>query len=235
MTRSRASRNGSRTIRRAAVLASLVVVITACDKHQGDANLENDKVVVPASVPTEYAHLRPLFWSWLYGDGGTTLYCNERFEQQPGKGFNIEHVMPMAWVVKALGCGSRKLCRATNQHFNTIESDLHNLFPARTAVNQARSSYAFGMIEGESHAFENCDFEVSHPRRIIEPAPLARGEIARAVLYMEQAYGVEVFPKQRQLLLEWDRLDPVSQDERRRNDLIEQLQGRRNPFIDDVD
>lgn len=243
----RARPNGRSAIRPTIALAALVLTITACDKQSADLSRKNDsgaesdaqvigaKEHEPVTAPTNYRRLRPLFWSRLYRDGGTTLYCNERFEQQRGKGFNIEHVMPMAWVVKALGCGSRKLCRATNQRFNVIESDLHNLYPTLTALNDARASYAFGTIEGESYAFDNCEFEVSHQHRIVEPAPAARGEIARAVLYMEQTYGVEVFARQRRLLLEWDRLDPISAEELRRNDVIERLQGRRNPFIDNAD
>jgi deoxyribonuclease-1 len=42
-------------------------------------------------------------------------------------------------------------------------------------------------------------------------------------------------PVEKQLLarvLEWNRNDPPSKDEIRRNDIIEKLQGTRNPFID---
>ena len=37
------------------------------------------------------------------------------------------------------------------------------------------------------------------------------------------------------VLIRWNRQDPVNQTERRRNNKIEQLQGTRNPFIDDPD
>lgn len=225
-------------------LAGLILLIAACEKQAGDQNPQRDanadsvqqvprgtKEQQPESASTDYRSLRPLFWSQLYGGGGNTLYCNKRFEQR-GKGFNIEHVMPMSWVVNALGCASRKQCRSTNKRFNEIESDLHNLFPSLTALNNARSSYAFGVIEGEPRSFGDCDFEVNHQRKIVEPTPAVRGEIARAVLYMEQTYGVEIFEKQRRLLMQWDSRHPATAQERSRNDRIEALQGRRNTFID---
>ena len=45
--------------------------------------------------------------------------------------------------------------------------------------------------------------------------------------YFTSLYAEEVFLKQ------WHRDDPVDQDEIRRNEKIYQIQGNRNPFIDD--
>lgn len=237
---------GQNRLRAITLILWLALGATGCeplpDQTSSDATTETKTNTAPASAPnhdksestaTSYRTLRPLFWSQLYGEGGTTLYCNERFESERGKGFNIEHVMPMAWVVKTLDCGSRKLCRKSSPRFNEIESDLHNLFPTRTLLNDARSAYAFGMVEGESRHYGDCDFEIDHQRQVVEPAPGIRGEIARAMLYMERSYGIEIFEAQRRLLRQWANDDPVSAEERRRNDRIEALQGRRNLLIDE--
>ena len=43
---------------------------------------------------------------------------------------------------------SREQCRATSTSFNFMEADLHNLYPAISFVNQARSNFLFDDIPG---------------------------------------------------------------------------------------
>lgn len=180
-----------------------------------------------------YEQARALFWKELYSGGGHTLYCRERFGAGYNPGINIEHVFPMAWVTNALECGRRKQCRAVSERFNLIEADLHNLYPSRSDVNDARGAMSFGEIPGERRWRGGCDFEVDERERIVEPRPGARGNIARAMFYMKDAYGMVIFRRLGERLKQWHRNDPVSAHERRRNDVIEQLQGTRNKYIDD--
>jgi len=86
------------------------------------------------------------------------------------------------------------------------------------------------MIEGEDWRYENCDFERYHD--ITEPRLIARGNIARAIFYMHTQYGVPVEKDMLDELKRWNRLDPPSNQEMLRNNLIEELQGNRNKFID---
>lgn len=181
----------------------------------------------------DYEAARYLLWSAVYAQGGETLYCGRRFGRNKGRGINVEHVLPMSWVTNALKCGTRTQCRENSKRFNLIEADLHNLFPARTDINDERSSYRFGIIEGEQRRYGKCDFEVDRRGRMAEPRPAARGEIARAMFYMSECYGITIFSKFGRLLKQWHGVDPVSAEERRRNDAIEKLQGTRNRFIDD--
>jgi len=181
----------------------------------------------------DYEEARRVFWSRLYAEGGETLYCGRRFDGPGGSGINVEHVFPMSWVTRALDCGSRQQCRLDSERFRRIEADLHNLWPARTDVNDARGAFAFGEVRGEIWPFRGCDFEVDERRRVVEPRPASRGEIARSMFYMSQEYGLRVFPRQGRELQAWHREDPPSDWERRRNDLIQQIQGNRNRFIDD--
>jgi len=180
----------------------------------------------------DYEQARKLFWRHLYDDGGETLYCGKRLGSGYNAGVNIEHVFPMAWVTNALRCGRRKECRETSDRFNQIEADLHNLFPARTDVNDARGAMRFGIIPGEKRWQGQCDFEVDEGRRVVEPRPAARGEIARAMFYMRDAYGLIIFDRLGAHLKAWHRQDPVSARERQRNDAIEKIQGTRNRYID---
>lgn len=138
----------------------------------------------------------------------------------------------MSWVTHALKCGRRRQCRETSARFNRIEADLHNLYPARTDLNDARSSFRFGAIGGERREYGHCDFEVDERKRVVEPRPASRGEIARAMFYMHDEYGMTIFTKQGRLLKQWHRQDPPSRHERWRNDVIQRIQGTRNPYID---
>lgn len=181
----------------------------------------------------DYFEVLPLFWQQVYAAGGETLYCGDRFGPHAGRDINVEHVYPMSWALRPAGCSSRDQCRQSSRWFNRIEADMHNLYPARIDINKARGSFPFGMIKGEARSFGQCDFELDRKRRMVEPRPAARGNIARAMFYMMDSYGLKIYLRQAQLLLQWHREDPPDQQERERNDLIEKLQGTRNRFIDD--
>jgi len=180
----------------------------------------------------DYEEARSLFWRKLYNHGGQTLYCERRFGAGYNPGINVEHVFPMSWVTNHLKCGRRKQCRETSEEFNRVEADLHNLYPSRSDVNDARGAMRFGEIPGERKWSGGCDFEVDERSRVVEPAPASRGEIARAMFYMQDAYGLVIFRKQGEMLKQWHRQDPVSAHERQRNDAIEKIQGNRNKYID---
>jgi deoxyribonuclease-1 len=185
--------------------------------------------------PVDYQTIRPLFWSQLYANGGQSLYCGQRFSGSSHRGLNVEHVFPMSWATKALRCGARKQCRGRSEMFNRIEADLHNLYPSRTDVNQDRSSFRFAIIPGEARVYgQNCDFEVDQRDRVVEPAPMVRGDIARSMFYMAYEYrdqGLKIFSKQAKLLASWHKADPPDDLERKRNAQIRQLQGNQNLFI----
>ena len=56
------------------------------------------------------------------------------------------------------------------------------------------------------------------------------------MFYMAYQYkdvGLKLFDKQSALLIKWHQNDPPSNAERRRNRVVEKIQGNRNPFIDD--
>ncbi len=183
----------------------------------------------------DYEEARHLFWSELYKKGGKTLYCGQPFSPRHRRGVNIEHVFPMSWATRALDCGRRKQCRENDQRFNHLEADLHNLYPARKDINDARASFRFGDVGGERRDFGQCNFEIDERRRVVEPRPVSRGEIARSMFYMHTAYGMTIFTKLGRTLQRWHREDPPSKHEQYRNDVIERLQGTRNPFIDQPD
>lgn len=181
----------------------------------------------------DYFEVLPLFWGQVYTEGGETLYCRQSFGRRAGRNINIEHVYPMSWAMRSAGCRSRDACRRSNRRFNQIESDMHNLYPALKEINKTRGSAPFGMIKGEARRFGQCDFELDPKKRIVEPVPVSRGNIARAMFYMQDSYGLRIFKRQAEMLQRWHLEDPPDAEEQRRNEIIEKLQGTRNRFIDD--
>lgn len=215
---------------------SLFIIVSLGGCSADTSNKSNRASNTNHQAIKDYKTARPLVWNKLYRNNGKTLYCQQPFNSQQRRGFNVEHVFPMSWATNGLNCGTRKQCRAKSTQFNLIEADLHNLYPAREDVNKDRSSYRFGEVRGESrHYGKACDFEVSQRARVAEPAPSQRGEVARAMFYMAYTYkdqGLILFKKQADLLEKWHRSDPPNAEERRRNDVIERIQGNRNIFID---
>ena len=195
-------------------------------------------MLVAAGATAEQARLEnyfeaiPIFWQEVYPDGGETLYCGEHFGARKDRSFNIEHVYPMAWAMKAEGCRERNQCRHSSKRFNRMESDMHNFYPARKDINKIRGSFPFGTIRGEERRYGKCDFEFDARKRVVEPRPASRGNIARSMFYMKDTYGLKIYSRQGQLLQRWNRDDPPDDQERQRNNLIEKLQGTRNRFID---
>lgn len=182
------------------------------------------------AVSAGYIDTVPTFWRNLYPEGGRGLYCGKRFGEYDRR-YNIEHVFPMGWVARQLKCGDRKQCRRRSKLFNQIESDMHNMYPARKDLNRLRGSYAYGIIKGERWVEPGCDFEIDDRHRRAEPRPAVRGDIARAMLYMADRYHLNLFKRQRDLMLKWNQQDPPDREELRRNRIIKRLQGNGNPWI----
>lgn len=120
--------------------------------------------------------------------------------------WNREHVWPKAngWF-KDSGAGS----------------DLHHIRPEDPDVNNKRGNIKFGT--GSSY---------------FEPVDEAKGDVARIIFYLltrysqSDSYGVTKVAQSMTLLLEWNELDPVDKLEIQRNNVAENIQGNRNPFID---
>ncbi|MDX1518472.1 MAG: endonuclease [Gammaproteobacteria bacterium] len=176
-----------------------------------------------------------IFWRDLYSQGGWSLYCGFRFDGngRTGSGghVRIDHIYPMTRMLKKVNCDSRQQCRESgNRLFIEMEADLHNLYPVWWEIASTNSDSSFGELPGEEWRFDNCDYE--RKLGVIEPRPIARGNIARAILYMHAKYGVELDRKTFVLMKKWNLEDPPSKQEKSRNNIIESIQGNRNPYID---
>lgn len=174
------------------------------------------------------------FWDRLYAQGGETIYCGAPFSGRNTAGglpLNIEHALPQSKIQRPAGKG-----------------DLHNLWPSIVMVNSARSNHTLvPNIPGENWAFVQhsdaelraCDFEVQTFKQasgaritVVEPREAARGPLARSILHMAMAYQVRLGAQERATYIDWHKRYPVTAEEEQRNDMIEALQGTRNPLID---
>ncbi len=153
-----------------------------------------------------------------------------------------EHSVPKSWWK-----------RNGDVEYTPAYSDLWNLYPSNGAANQAKLNYSFGPCQ--TATFDNGVSKVGSPKngygggssRVFEPADEYKGDFARSMFYMACVYPdinwvinymfrKESYPTltnwAMNMLLQWAREDKVSQKEIDRNNLVEQYQGNRNPFVD---
>lgn len=163
------------------------------------------------------------------------VYCEQdfdktRFHGGPGpapgvvpdpKVINTEHT----WPQSRFGGVSRDFQK----------SDLHHLFPSDTQMNSNRGNSPFGEVVKATVALK-CPISTAGANKdgdfVFEPPVGHRGNVARALFYFAVRYKLHIDPTQERALRKWHEQDPVTDQDRERNDEIEALQGNRNPFID---
>lgn len=150
--------------------------------------------------------------------------------------YNREHSFPKSWFNDA----------------SPMYTDLNHIFPTDGYVNNRRGNYAFGETDSPSWTSQNGSkvgpsSVAGFSGTVFEPIDEYKGDFARAHLYMAVRYYQEdsswpgsdmtdgAQPKEWALdmLLQWHENDPVSNKETDRNNEVYDLQGNRNPFIDD--
>jgi deoxyribonuclease-1 len=188
-----------------------------------------------------------------------TIYCNAAFDAKKNviapEGFTskthikrskrveFEHIVPAQnfgqtfkeWREghpecvnrKAKAFKGRKCAEKINHEYRYMQADMYNLYAAIGSVNALRSNYNFQMLPGEKSDFGSCEMIIDS--RKAQPPESSRGKIARAYMYMEQAYPRYKMSKaQRKLMSAWDKQFPISKEECRRSKQIEKSQGNEN-------
>lgn len=182
-------------------------------------------------------------WWEMYSDEMCLIREGQNaFQSFSGYRMQREHSVPKSWW-KLNG----------DVEYTPAYSDMWNLYPSNGAANQAKLNYPFGPCQ--STTFDNGVSKVGTPKngygggssRVFEPADQYKGDFARSFFYMACVYDdinwvinymfrretyPTLVPWAMNMLLQWARQDPVSQKEIDRNNLVEQYQGNRNPFVD---
>ena len=136
---------------------------------------------------------------------------------------NAEHVWPQSYFKSAL----------------PMVADLHHLMPTLSTPNGRRANLKFARVSKATYSTSSGS---KLGKEGFEPDNFVKGNVARALFYFIVRYGDRnirqgmdyntFWTKNVPMLLEWNRQDPPDANERRRNSLVEDFQGNRNPFID---
>lgn len=151
-------------------------------------------------------------------------------------GMNAEHAYPQS---KGTAAGNAR-------------SDMHHLYPARIAVNEARGSVPYAEIPDTqtekwfvgtqtltSIPAQNKDGYSEFRANAFEPRELVKGDIARSIFYINTMYRSQTnaadpnfFEQQRMTLCQWHKQDPADATELRKTWRIARYQdGKPNPFV----
>lgn len=153
---------------------------------------------------------------------------------------DIEHIFPKSWW---------------GGEINEAYQDLHHLVPADYSANRSKSNLPPGIVE--TAGFDNGSFKTgTSPEgcpadKVFEPADEYKGDFARAYFYIAcafRSYTWDMTSNAAQamdndsylefqewlypILLQWHRMDPVSEKEIKRTAQVSRIQHNRNPFID---
>ena len=160
------------------------------------------------------------------------------FMNNSSDGINAEHVFPRS--------------KGASEDSGNAFSDLHHLFPTRSAVNSARSNFPFQeILDSETTNWyyqtqntgnlptANLDLYSERINGAFEPAEMQKGNIARSMFYFYLMYQAsadaadpDFFESQRETLCDWHLIDPVDENEWNRTHKIAQYQdGKPNPYI----
>ncbi len=220
---------------------------------QGQALLDTLVSVYKPSTVLSYSEARDTLYGRIHNlnDSVQCVYSGQRLYLPPGEdptswlfmngsneGINCEHTWPQS---KGAATGNP-------------ESDMHHLFPTRSAVNAARDNFPFAEIPDvqttqwyylhQVQAYMPVQEIELYSERIngkFEPREDHKGNVARAMFYFYTMYQQEAdaadpnyFPLQRQVLCEWHYLDPADSLETHRSWQIANYQdGKPNPYVVD--
>ncbi len=159
-----------------------------------------------------------------------------------GDCYNREHSMPKSWFNDA----------------SPMYSDAFHIYPTDGKVNGQRSNYPYGECSGGTKVSSSGGVSAlgrlgkstfaGYSGTVFEPDDEYKGDFARSYFYMAACYNDRISSWKSdmlagnsypvftswsvELLLKWHRMDPVSQKEIDRNEVVYGKQNNRNPFID---
>lgn len=172
-----------------------------------------------------------IFWNGVYPSGGTTLYCGKPFKDDQNGALTASRIYNIKQIKSALRCMTETQCTVKTPKYLFMISDLHNLYPATTSIEEERRNAVFGELGEDSRKPNDLGCDTHATYHLIEPRDAVKGDIARAFFYMHAEYMLPI-SQELATLKKWSAMDPPDAEEKARNDRIEAIQGTRNRFID---
>ena len=134
---------------------------------------------------------------------------------------NVEHTWPQSHF--------------SGREADTMKVDLHHLYPANSKLNGIRGNFDFGDLDA-SVPLLVCNTsqigQAADGRTVYDPPNAQKGHIARSLFYFAVRYGVAIEDHEEASLRNWNKMFPPDAYEMNRNNMIEKIQGNRNPFVD---
>lgn len=114
--------------------------------------------------------------------------------------------------------------------------DNHNIFADNVKTNSLRGNLKFGVVNGGTRVVDGNGNTTDNYKNstYFYPVAAARGEVARATMYVDVRYGFAVTGnfESTALMLQWHLENPVTNREIYRNNIVHSNQKNRNPFVD---
>ena len=191
-------------------------LLTDTHKKTTSYNDCRDKATITDCEGNDTGHLTTIY----------TSYSATHSEYNGGNGWNREHVWPQSLGgFKTSGAGA----------------DLHHIRPSESKTNSNRGNLKYGEVSGGSSSVGNLSGLAGGTKgSYYEPLDNVKGDVARIILYVYVRYYDEysgcssvtnVFQSV-DVLLDWCEMDPVDTWEMGRNEVVQNIQGNRNVFID---
>jgi|GEM_PF-4304576 len=146
-----------------------------------------------------------------------------------GKGWNREHSYPQSFINRSYPSDSAESISA--------RADNHHIYASDNIVNGNRGSLKLGEVNGGTRSVDSYGYPTDcyYGGGMFEPGDSAKGEVARATMYLVIAYtslSITTNFSSLATCFEWHENNEVEPREIRRNDAISYMQLNRNPFID---
>lgn len=232
------------------LMCSLPGKDTTPDNAMGTALYGTLDKLMSSTLTTRYAYADlPKYWysSDTNGGNGTMLFYSDVFLPRGGS-LTREHVWPKShgtFYEEGAGSDLHHL-RPEDYYVNQARSNY-----TFGNVRSRCSSWETKTYKDRVVLWYNADYSTGGSKGLVEVADNVKGDVARILLYVyvtyeqpnlstntsplgqgdERSDGRKVI-ENLNTLLDWCRRDPVDAWEMRRNDIVQELQGNRNVFID---